>query len=236
MNFNEEDEASFFKILLSDSVDYLPLPTAFAKKYLGKANNKKQTLFVETKPAVKWSVKYVKIEDKYYFMDGWLNFMKDNCLQKGDLLVFWLRSPPNFMFQVFFFAPNGCLKHPISSSGACDGMKLVVKEGESNDDDESDDFLGNVQNCSRRVLRISCLYRMPLTNAFWNTAGIDGPPPSVIKHKDLKGKAKKRTVDAIKNKQSVVHMEEVPRECSSKVERSVKCSFGGERVLYRSTW
>ncbi|KAI3699634.1 hypothetical protein L2E82_44058 [Cichorium intybus] len=148
-----------------------PLPLAFAKKYLGKANNKKQTLLVKTKSDVKWSVKYVKIDDKYYFMDGWLKFMNDNRLQMGDFLVFWLRSPsPNLLFQVFFFAPSGCLKHPISSSGAGDVIKPFVNEENSNDED--DDLLGTVQKLLRRVLRTSYLNRMPLSNGFCNTTGI----------------------------------------------------------------
>ncbi|GKB34933.1 DNA-binding pseudobarrel domain-containing protein [Tanacetum coccineum] len=49
MNFNKGDGASFFKILLRDSEDYFPLPTAFANKYLEKWNNKKQTIILKTK-------------------------------------------------------------------------------------------------------------------------------------------------------------------------------------------
>ncbi|CAI9276851.1 unnamed protein product [Lactuca saligna] len=174
MNFNKGDEASFFKILLSDSADYLGLAPAFAKKYLEIGNRKKKTIInLKTESDVKWSVKYVKIEDRYYFMDGWLKFVKDNHLQMGDFLVFWLFSPsPNLMFQVFFFAPSGCLKHPISSSGVGDDdwMKPFVKEENSDDDDE--ELLGNVKKFVR-VLRISYLHRMPLSNAILNTTGID---------------------------------------------------------------
>ncbi|KAL4564609.1 hypothetical protein LXL04_028675 [Taraxacum kok-saghyz] len=119
MNFNNGDhKAPFFKILLNDSVDYLPVPTTFAKEFLEKGNNRKHTLVLKPKSAVKWRVKYLKNEDRYYFMDGWLNFIKDNRLQVGDFLVFWLLSAsPKSTFQVFCYAPNGCLKHPVGSSG-----------------------------------------------------------------------------------------------------------------------
>ncbi|KAL7609706.1 putative B3 domain-containing protein Os03g0621600 [Lactuca sativa] len=167
MNFSNGDKASFFKILLNDSVDYLTLPTAFAKKFLENSNNKKQTLVLKPKSAVKWIVKYSKNEDKHYFKDGWLKFVNDNLLQVGDFLVFWLLSAsPNSSFQVFFYEPNGCLKHPVSSSGsfrsilptadrrlllvdkvtaevmrggAGDGMIRCVKEETSNNHDEGDD-------------------------------------------------------------------------------------------------
>ncbi|CAI9276852.1 unnamed protein product [Lactuca saligna] len=117
MNFKYADEASFYKILSSDSEDNLTLPPAFAEKYLEKDNNKRGTVVLKTKSAVEWSVKYFKIKDEYYFMDGWVKFMKDNRLQMGDLLVFSLLSPPpNSIFQVVFYAPNGCVKHQICSS------------------------------------------------------------------------------------------------------------------------
>ncbi|CAH1413278.1 unnamed protein product [Lactuca virosa] len=117
MNFKYGDEASFFKILTNDSDDYLLLPPAFAEKYLEKDNNKRGTVILKNKSAVEWSVKYFKIKDKYYFMDGWVKFMRDNRLQICDLLVFSLLSPPpNSIFQVVVYAPNGCFKHPICSS------------------------------------------------------------------------------------------------------------------------
>ncbi|KAI3503137.1 hypothetical protein L1887_31573 [Cichorium endivia] len=118
MKFDDGDEASFFKILRYDSRDYLQLPSVFAIKYLEKGNNKKQKFYLKTKFAgKKWSVRYEKIKDEYYFKDGWLKFMKDNRLQTGDFLVFSLLSPPqNSIFQVIFYAPNGCFKQPINSS------------------------------------------------------------------------------------------------------------------------
>lgn len=111
------DQASFYKILSSDSDDHLQLPPDFAEKYLENGNSNAQTVVLsvvlKAKSAVKWSVKYVKIKDKYFFMDGWLKFIKDNRPQMGDLLVFSLLSPPpNSSFQVTFYAP----KHPLTSS------------------------------------------------------------------------------------------------------------------------
>ncbi|KAI3699635.1 hypothetical protein L2E82_44059 [Cichorium intybus] len=181
MNFNNRAGVSFLKKLPSDSVDYLPLPSAFAEKYLEKGNNKKQTLVLEPKSAVKWSVKYFKIEDKYYFMDGWIKFIKDNRLQVGDFLVFrLLAASPKSIFQVIFYAPNGCLKHPVTSTGNFSlnrkdsrplvvyegtGKKRIGKEETSGDDDDSNKLL-------TKVLRKSSLHRLPMNKGFWKANGL----------------------------------------------------------------
>ncbi|KAI3503143.1 hypothetical protein L1887_31579 [Cichorium endivia] len=176
------------------SVDYLPLPSAFAKKYLEKGNNKKQTLVLEPKSAVKWSVKYFKIEDKYYFMDGWIKFIKDNRLQVGDFLVFrLLAASPKSIFQVIFYAPNGCLKHPVSSTGnfpfnRSDRRPLVVYEvtgknsigeketsGDDTDDDKNDDGYDDDDSSHKlltKVLRKSSLHRLPINKGFWKANGL----------------------------------------------------------------
>ena len=149
------------------------LPAAFGKKYLEKCNSKKQRLRLKTsnQSGVKWSVKYSKINGRYYLRDGWLKFMKDNHLQMGDFLVFWRRT--KLTFNVFVYAPNGCLKQPTSSSSGSDdqptssssgsddhtavgsgddGKKVFVKE-ESSDDD--DGLLENVEKFTRRAVKQS---------------------------------------------------------------------------------
>ena len=130
-----------------------PLPSVFAKKHLENGNSATQPIVLETISGDKWEVKYTKIKDEYYFVDGWFDFVKQNRLEKHDFVVFWLMSPPpNVMFQVFFYALNQCLKEPLTGSnndirpvapvdvdhrsddsGARDGNKpCVVKETNAN--------------------------------------------------------------------------------------------------------
>ncbi|GJW68449.1 DNA-binding pseudobarrel domain-containing protein [Tanacetum coccineum] len=158
MNFNKGDGASFFKILLRDSEDYFPLPTAFANKYLEKWNNKKQTIILKTKSGVNWRVKYtyLKSKDIYCFTNGWLNFMKENRLHNGDFLVFWLMSSVKPTFRVFFFGPNGCL---INNRTSCSRKysTVVPITGHSFDQSLTRDFakVTGIQTCDSVRLKNS---------------------------------------------------------------------------------
>ncbi|KAL4568666.1 hypothetical protein LXL04_024281 [Taraxacum kok-saghyz] len=127
MSFKYGDEPSFYNILSIGSADYLRLPPDFCEKYL-KIGNSKQAIVLKAKSSVKWSVEYCMIKDKYYFVDGWRKFINDNLLQMGDLLVFSLLSPPpKIIFQVVFYAPNGCLKNPISYSAFKEGKRPISR-------------------------------------------------------------------------------------------------------------
>ncbi|KAJ0843800.1 putative transcription factor B3-Domain family [Helianthus annuus] len=174
MNFRNGDQASsFYRILPNNDSEYLPLPSAFAKKYLENGDNKKQIIVLKTQSGVEWRVKYTRIEDRYYFTGGWLKFMNKNHLQLGDLLVFWLRSfDPKPMFEVIIYSPNGCLKNTTSS----DDTGLDRKKKPSVEEATSDSVsLKNVDEplTLLRVVRKTYIYRMPLTRDFVKAAGID---------------------------------------------------------------
>ncbi|KAI3665746.1 hypothetical protein L6452_44376 [Arctium lappa] len=175
MDFKNENKnnnnVSFFKILLNNNVDYLPLPPSFAKKYL----NKNQTLILKTKSTLKWKVKYIKIEDRYYFIHGWLKFINDNHLQMGDFLVFWLLSPS--MFEVFMYAPNGCLKTlttSCSGGGKNDKMLKLKKVSFVKKESSDDDFMEDVKQSLRRVITKNCVHKLPMTKSFVKAVGING--------------------------------------------------------------
>ncbi|KAI7743759.1 hypothetical protein M8C21_004211 [Ambrosia artemisiifolia] len=172
MNFKKQDEASFYQILLSDS-EYLPLPSAFAKKYLEKGDNKKHTIVLKTESGVEWRVKYIRIEDRFYFMGrGWLKFMKDNRLLLGDFMVFWLRSCYSIpVLEVFIYSPNGCLKNTNGS----DDTRLGNEKKRSVKEETSDgDSLDNVRPLTMsRIVRKCYMYKMPLTKAFVKASGIN---------------------------------------------------------------
>ncbi|KAJ0692476.1 putative transcription factor B3-Domain family [Helianthus annuus] len=158
-----------------------PLPSAFAKKYLEKGDNKKQTIVLKTQSGAEWRVRYIRIEDRYYFKGGWLKFMNQNRLQFGDFLVFWLRSfDPKPVFEVIIYSPNGCLKNTTSSDDTC----LDHKKKPSGDSDSLENVEGSVK--LSRVVRKCYRYRMPLTRCFVKAAGIDDYGPLRLENSDGK--------------------------------------------------
>ncbi|KAJ9564415.1 hypothetical protein OSB04_000381 [Centaurea solstitialis] len=170
MNMNNENGngVSFFKTSFKESVDYLALPPRFARKHLqnGNNNNKTQSVVLKIKSVGKWRVKYLKIEDKYYFMDGWLNFMKENHVQNDDVLVFWLlSSSPLLIFGVFIYASNGCLKHPLKFSG---GEKGISQKKRFVNEEISDD-----KKSLKRVVKEYFIHRIPMNKTFVRAAGAD---------------------------------------------------------------
>ncbi|GKE47622.1 putative B3 domain-containing protein [Tanacetum coccineum] len=153
---------------------------------MGNGDNITQPIVLKTISGGKWEVKFAKIKDGYYFVDGWFDFVKQNRLEKHDFVVFWLISPPsNVIFQVFFYALNECLKEPLTGSnndihpiapnvghrsddsGARDGNKpCVVKETNHNGS------LTNRKLFERIVCRTYLNY-MRLTKDFERVTGID---------------------------------------------------------------
>ncbi|XP_076947147.1 B3 domain-containing protein REM5-like [Bidens hawaiensis] len=192
MNFNKGDEASFYKIILSDS-PYLRLPYAFANKFLEKGENKKQIVILKTaESGVEWRVKYLRIGDRYYFMGSWLKFKNQNRVEVGDFLVFWLRSPyPNPIFEVYIFSPNGCLKNTASSSvhlnsfTDCIGNEKISLVEEETRDIVSMETMQEPLTLWRDV-KESYKYRMPLTSAFVEAAGINDYGNLRLENKDGK--------------------------------------------------
>nr|XP_043638700.1 B3 domain-containing protein REM17-like [Erigeron canadensis] len=182
MNFKKRDGASFFKILLNNSAQYIQLPSAFAKKYMENNNKKKQTnIALKTNSDLKWKVKYFNIKDEYFFIDGWLKFVKDNSLQNGDFLVFWLQfsSTSKTIYKVYRYAPNGCLKHPAASS-SCNML-------DDSDDDEGRNPLfyeEKINDDSQKNLRKSIT--RPLTMAFEKATKILSYDIVLVKNDDGK--------------------------------------------------
>ncbi|KVI09470.1 hypothetical protein Ccrd_012129 [Cynara cardunculus var. scolymus] len=116
---------------------------------------------------------YLEIEDRYYFIHGWLNFINDNHLKMGHFLVFWLLSPS--IFQVWIYAPNGCLTNPTTTcSGGSKNENILkkpfIKEEEASDDDsmESD------KKSLKRVITKNYIHKMLMTKSFLQDVGMNG--------------------------------------------------------------
>ncbi|GKC42318.1 DNA-binding pseudobarrel domain-containing protein [Tanacetum coccineum] len=205
MNFNMQNGDSFFKILRMESEVVLPLPSVFAKKHLEKGHNETQPIILETISGYKWKVKYAKINnDKYYFVDGWFDFMKANRLKKHDFVVFWLTSPPpNTVFQVFFYALNECLKEPVTVMNN-DIPPVSPNVGHRSDDsdvaDESDGYKPSIVKETREnhLLKNKTLFEKPLMKDFERVTGIDSQDRKLVRVKNDEGKIYKMFIKSWK--------------------------------------
>lgn len=106
-NLKQEDSPSFFKFLADDSVDCLPICPAFVKKFLER-KYPKNPIIIETESEESWTLEIARIGGKHCFVNGWFQFMKDNLLERGDFLVFWLIAESTF--QVTMYGPSCCEK------------------------------------------------------------------------------------------------------------------------------
>nr|XP_043638678.1 B3 domain-containing protein REM5-like [Erigeron canadensis] len=203
-------KASFFKIIMRDSDDFISLSPVFTKKYM-EESNETQTIVLKTNSSTaEWKVKYLKIDGKYYFMDGWLKFMKDNGVQMGDFLVFWLVSRSPTVFEVFPYAPNTCLKNQSSCSGNINPGTPKVGHGlggpsasadadsDACDDDDDDDketsmeevpaydvsVNKNINKSMSKIVMKTYTNCIPLTKEFENATGIGCYDTLLLKNKE----------------------------------------------------
>nr|XP_043638674.1 putative B3 domain-containing protein REM15 [Erigeron canadensis] len=207
-------EASFFKIILRDSDDFIPLSSTFTKKYMEKSNETQTIVLRTNSSTAEWNVKYLKIDDKYYFMDGWLKFMKDNGLQMGDLLVFWLVSHSPTVFNIFFYAPNSCLKNPSScSSGNIDPAMPKVGLGLGGEEKETS------------IEEVPAYDVSPLTNVFEKATGIGCYDTLLLKNKE--GKKWKVEIKKYKKKNQMLYITKGWAKFmkDNKVEIGDRCEF-----------
>ncbi|XP_058081103.1 putative B3 domain-containing protein At5g66980 [Magnolia sinica] len=97
--------ASFFKVLLGDFTDKLRIPPAFVKNFKGKLPVKFK---LRNSAGRFWHLKVKIIDSHLFFQDGWSDFVKENLLQIGDVLVFGYDG--DLEFDVKIFGRSGCEK------------------------------------------------------------------------------------------------------------------------------
>lgn len=84
-------------------------------------------VLLQTKSGETWSVKIERIDERYYFTDGWSKFVKDLELQMGEFLVFWLVLRGNdatAVFKVAMYGITGCDKDLNSATISDEPTKL----------------------------------------------------------------------------------------------------------------
>lgn len=53
-----------------------------------------------------WPVKVARIQNDFFFLDGWAKYVADNAVTKGDILVFHYDG--SSVYDMMIFAPNMC--------------------------------------------------------------------------------------------------------------------------------
>ncbi|XP_039070500.1 putative B3 domain-containing protein Os03g0621600 [Hibiscus syriacus] len=100
---------SFFKILIFDFLTRLRIPPAFLKNLEENLLEKlPQESELETCDGRAWHVDVEKIDDNLCFNNGWKQFVQQNSLEKGDLIVFSYHG--NFRFKLEIYGRNCCRK------------------------------------------------------------------------------------------------------------------------------
>ncbi|KAL6277732.1 hypothetical protein ACE6H2_021333 [Prunus campanulata] len=77
------------------------VPSTFAKEHLKQTNN---YVFLRLSGARRtWSVKLCHYSGRAKFQGGWLKFVRENSLVKGDVCVFVLVNSIKPLFDVVFY-------------------------------------------------------------------------------------------------------------------------------------
>ncbi|XP_054781825.1 putative B3 domain-containing protein Os03g0621600 [Prosopis cineraria] len=94
------EEPSFFKILINDFSIRLQIPPALTSMFGQDVPNK--TIVLETYLGKSGEVKLEKLGSRFYFNNGWSDFVKANNLEQGDLLLFkYFADDPKFKVTIY---------------------------------------------------------------------------------------------------------------------------------------
>ncbi|RDX67223.1 B3 domain-containing transcription factor VRN1 [Mucuna pruriens] len=96
---------SFYKLLLSSTVqaNQLTLPDNFTKKYGGELS---PIVTLSVPDGSAWRVALKKADNKYWFFDGWQEFVQRYSVGVGYLLVFRYEGKSSFNVHIFNLASS----------------------------------------------------------------------------------------------------------------------------------
>ncbi|OMO85996.1 hypothetical protein COLO4_21352 [Corchorus olitorius] len=98
-----EKKPAFFKVLIGDLSTDLKLPPQFAKGFQRCLVNKlPEDRLILSCDGKSWAVEVVNVaKDKVYFREGWKEFVNDNSLGIGGLIVFEYQGDLKFNLDIF---------------------------------------------------------------------------------------------------------------------------------------
>ncbi|KAG9457434.1 hypothetical protein H6P81_001942 [Aristolochia fimbriata] len=106
MSHKSEQIPSFFKVMIGNFNQRVKIPTKFVKDLKEKKMPNK--LFLTRVGYRCWPVQVKKYRNHFFLQTGWSKFIKDNCIEVADFLVFY--SDDKLNFNVIIFGPNACEK------------------------------------------------------------------------------------------------------------------------------
>ncbi|KAK9165314.1 hypothetical protein Scep_000505 [Stephania cephalantha] len=117
----------FFKIMIPGCAEKLRIPKAFITRRLnGVGNRERVKLRIKGET---WDVKVSSDDEEMWLEKGWEEFVQDNEIRLGDVVVF--DHMGNMVFDVMLFDPSACEKDCSSSTKnvttATNKMKTVKK-------------------------------------------------------------------------------------------------------------
>ncbi|XP_062010897.1 B3 domain-containing protein At4g34400-like isoform X1 [Rosa rugosa] len=143
---------SFFKVLIGDHFcNRLKIPGAFLEHFDERVPEQCH-LRIGTQT---WLVDVEMVNQKFYFQNGWKEFVLENGLRGCEFLVFFYNG--NSEFYVHIYGKNACRKEfavaATGVSGTPKSMRVGSSRGmeEADSNDSSVQILDDFPTCSRRA-------------------------------------------------------------------------------------
>ncbi|KAF9609424.1 hypothetical protein IFM89_016224 [Coptis chinensis] len=141
---------NFFKVFLpSHSSKTLKIPSTFIKDLNGALPEK---IILKDSLRRLSHIEVKKVDNDFFFQNGWQDFAKNNSLVLGEFLVF--RYNGNSIFDVKIYDHSGCQKDETLACKAINKSTCFIKEEEDNEEREaiiSKPISDSKKKCSKAV-------------------------------------------------------------------------------------
>ncbi|KAF8405107.1 hypothetical protein HHK36_010005 [Tetracentron sinense] len=132
-NYLEEGDVCVFELIkrkhieLKVTIFRVRIPPAFIKHDNGVVSGK---AILKDPLGRFWHVEVEKVQNDFFFKNGWQGYVKDHSLELGDFLIF--RYNGNSLFDVKIFGRTGCEKEETLAYRNADmTSSYIKKEGQS---------------------------------------------------------------------------------------------------------
>ncbi|GMN33197.1 hypothetical protein TIFTF001_004024 [Ficus carica] len=143
--FSDDNSAGFFHFFVSENNSkHLRIPPAFVRRYLQDLPDKAT---LEDHCGRYWDVGMVVVENHLCFGTGWKDFLREHCLENGDLLMF--KRLCTSVFGVKIFGQKGCKKDVKVIPKILEGAN--GNEEEEEEEEEEDVKIFGQKGCKKDV-------------------------------------------------------------------------------------
>ncbi|KAK2969395.1 hypothetical protein RJ640_020338 [Escallonia rubra] len=134
----------------SSSSQRLKIPTKFNKYMEGKTSG---TVSLAGPSGNTWNADLIQENGGLFISEGWVTFVKDHCLERGDSLV--VRYDGNLKFTVLVFDESSCEKEVASTAECHDGSSNFDKHIGKRRERECADLLDSIIESVPKKMRSS---------------------------------------------------------------------------------